>query len=224
MGIFTRFKDIIGANINAMLDKAEDPELMIRLMIQEMEETLVELKSTCASIMADKKKVIREITVIEVDVEKWQQRAELAVEKGRDDLARDALLEKQRIEDSITSAQGQAAQYDQLISQSQEDITRLEKKIATAREKQRILIQRHRRANEKLRAERQIRHAGSYEAERKFDAFEQKIDRMEAESALVNTRESSQHQSLEDEFSRLEKDGSIEKELASLKKKFNREQ
>mgnify|MGYP003565553663 CR=1 FL=1 len=96
MGIFSRFKDIISSNINAMLDRAEDPEKMIKLIIQEMEETLVELKSSCAGLMADRKMAEREIAGILKRADEWQERAELAVEKDRDDLAKQALIEKQR--------------------------------------------------------------------------------------------------------------------------------
>jgi phage shock protein A len=96
MGVFTRFKDIINANINSMLDKAENPEKMIRLMMQEMEDTLIDLKSSCAAKMAGKTKTLRELKDAEARVQRWQSRAELAISKKRDDLAREALIEKQK--------------------------------------------------------------------------------------------------------------------------------
>ena len=90
MGIFTRFRDIISSNINAMLDKAEDPEKLISLMIREMEDTLVEIKASCAGVMANKKKLQRQMSEAQARSENWEQKAALAVTKGRDDLAREA--------------------------------------------------------------------------------------------------------------------------------------
>ncbi|HID30145.1 MAG TPA: phage shock protein A, partial [Desulfobacterales bacterium] len=96
MGVFTRFRDIVSSNINAMLDRAENPEKMIKLMIHEMEDTLVELKASCAGVMASSKKVQRELQEIRSHTSRWHEKAQLAVEKGRDDLAREALVEKRR--------------------------------------------------------------------------------------------------------------------------------
>ena len=94
MGIFTRFRDIISSNINAMLDRAEDPEKLIKLMIREMEDTLVEIKASCAGVMAERKKAQRQLEDIEAREKYWEDKAGLAVNKGRDDLAREALIEK----------------------------------------------------------------------------------------------------------------------------------
>ena len=96
MGIFTRFRDIVSSNINAMLDKAEDPEKLIKLMIREMEDTLVEIKTACAGVMASGKKIQRQLDGHRSRQSYWGGKAELAVEKGRDDLAREALMEKYR--------------------------------------------------------------------------------------------------------------------------------
>ena len=93
MGIFTRMRDIISSNINAMLEKAEDPEKLVKLMIQEMEDTLVEVKASCAGVMAAKKKIQRELDECGGRAEKWADRAQLAVDRGHDDLAREALVD-----------------------------------------------------------------------------------------------------------------------------------
>ncbi len=219
MGIFSRFKDIVSSNINAMLDKAEDPEKMIRLMIQEMEETLVELKSSCAGIMADKKKSQREQSTLEEEVKKWSERAELAVSKGREDLAREALREKHRFLERIGSLKKEMESFDSLITQSRVDIDQIEEKINVAREKQKLLIQRHLRAGYKLKTQKEIRRANSLDAMQRFEEFEQKIDRMEAEANLVNVRKTPQPGSLEEKFSHLESDDTIEQELQNLKQK-----
>lgn len=220
MGIFTRFKDIIGANINAMLDRAEDPEKMIRLMIQEMEETLVEMKAACASQIADRMRLEREVETVGGQVEKWDQRACLAVEKGRDDLAREALREKQRYEKAGDELEGELGRFRQLIATSQDDIVRLEEKIVSARKKQRLLVQRQRHAEKKLHAEKSIRRSNSADAALRFEQYEHRINRMEAAAELVNPQ-SREVGSLEEQFSQLEHDGTVERELQALKERMN---
>jgi len=142
MGIFTRFRDIISSNLNAMLDGAEDPEKMIRLMIHEMEDTLVDIKSSCARVMATCKKIERQMGEASSRENHWDERAKLAVDKGRDDLAREALLEKRRYTQKAESLDKELAEHNALVEKYQEDIRQLEDKLNTAREKQRLLIQR----------------------------------------------------------------------------------
>jgi phage shock protein A len=223
MGVFSRFKDIIGANINAMLDSAEDPEKMIRVMIQEMEETLVELKSSCAGIMADRKKAERDIDTLMREETKWKTRAELAIAKGREDLAKEALIEKNRFSNQKAACEENLGEFDLMIENARKDIGQLEEKIASAREKQQLLIKRHIRAGQRLRTQKEIRRAGSADAFRRFEEFERKIDRMEAEAGLVNGAKKAVQGSLDDEFSRLENEESVEEELAALKKNLKKE-
>ena len=214
MGIFTRFRDIISSNINAMLDKAEDPEKLISLMIREMEDTLVEIKASCAGVMANKKKLHRQITQAQAQSKNWEQKAGLAVTKGRDDLAREALLEKRRYSERIGSLEQELAEMNGLVEQYQEDIRQLEDKLRSAREKQRLLVQRHIHANKKRRAQEDIRRMESSEAIVKFEEFENRIERMEAEADLVNY---GRKPALEVQFQELMVDAEIEKELQTLK-------
>lgn len=214
MGIFTRFRDIVNSNINAMLDKAEDPEKLIKLIIREMEDTLVELKASCAGVMAGSRKVQRQIEETDAKARQWEDRAELAVKKGRDDLAREALLEKRHYLDRAESLQKESQEHNVLIEQYQEDIKQLEDKLHSAREKQRLLVQRHIRARGKMRAQEEIRRIESTDAILKFEAFENRIERMEAEADLVNFGRKS---NLESEFDNLMVDEDIEKELQDLK-------
>lgn len=214
MGIFTRVSDIISSNINAMLDKAEDPEKMVKMMIREMEDTLIEIKANCAGAMATKKKIQRELEAVLDHAKNWDSKAQLALDKGREDLAREALKEKRRYVERGESLEVELDQAKALIAQYQDDIQKLEDKLGAAREKQRILVQRHRHAVQKKRSEQSIRKFDTAEAFTRFEEFQQRIDRMEAEGELINY---GRKPSLEQEFSALEADEDIEKELAELK-------
>jgi phage shock protein A len=214
MGIFTRVRDIISSNLNAMLDKAEDPEKLIRLMIQEMEDTLVEIKASCAGAMATQKRVQRELSEAASRATQWGEKAQLAVNKGREDLAREALLEKRRYRDRADALKRELSQCEAVIEQYQADMSQLEDKLSAVREKRRILVQRHIQAQKRKRAQQEIRRVESTDAFIRFGQFENRIERMEAEADLVNF---GRKPTLEDEFTRLEGDEEIEKELQALK-------
>ena len=213
MSIFTRMSDIISSNINAMLDKAEDPEKMVKMMIQEMEDTLIDIKANCAGAMAMEKRIHRDMTAALDLGSAWGGKAELAVEKNRADLAREALLEKRRHIERAETFEMELNDAHAVVAQYRDDIQQLEDKLAAARDKQRVLVQRHRHAVDKHRAQSDIRRYDSADAMRRFDVFEQRIDRMEAEADLVNKM---RKPSLEEEFASLEQDDEIEKELAGL--------
>lgn len=214
MGIFTRFRDIVSSNMNAMLDKAEDPEKLIKLMIREMEDTLIELKAACAGVIAGRKKLERRLDNVALRKEQWQARANLAVDKGRDDLAREALNEKRRFADLADSLNEELLEHEDMVTQYQEDIRLLENKLNSAREKQRMLVQRHIHARRKKRAQEEIRRMDNFETIARFDDLENRIERMEAEADLVNF---GKKPSIEEEFDNLMMDDDIEKELAALK-------
>jgi phage shock protein A len=214
MGIFTRFRDIISSNINAMLDKAEDPEKLIRLMIREMEDTLVEIKTACAGVMAGGKKIKRQLEGLGARVKYWEEKAGLAVSKGRDDLAREALVEKRKFNHRIETLENDLTEHDLLIEQYQDDIRQLEEKLRSARDKQRMLVQRHIHARKKMQAQEELRRIDSSETVMKFDEIENRIERMEAEADLVNYGNKA---TLEEELERLSIDDEIENELLALK-------
>lgn len=220
MGIFTRFRDIISSNINAMLDKAEDPEKLIKMIIREMEDTLVEIKASCAGVMANSKKVQRQMEEFQTRSKYWEEKASLAVNKGRDDLAREALVEKRRYTDRASAIEQEAIEHNALIEQYQEDILQLEDKLRSAHEKQRMLVQRHIHANRKKRAQEEIRRMDSSEAILKFEELENRIERMEAEADLINF---GRKPTLEGELDSLLVDDEIEKELKSLKSALTKE-
>ena len=214
MGIFTRFRDIVSSNINAMLDKAEDPEKLIRLMIREMEDTLVEIKTACAGVMAESKKIQRQLDGLGAKALYWEEKAQLAVKKGRDDLARDALVEKRKFNRRIETLENDLAEHNLITEQYQDDIRQLEDKLKAARDKQRMLVQRHIHAQRKMQAQKEMRRIDSTETVMKFDELENRIERMESEADLVNYGKKT---SLEEELERLSVDEEIENELQALK-------
>lgn len=220
MTVFSRFRDIVSSNINAILDKAEDPEKLLKLMIREMEDTLVELKASCAGAMASRSKAQRNLNELETQTQNWAERAKLAVAKGREDLGREALLEKRAYAEKCEVVRNELGQHDELVQQYQNDIGELEAKLDQARNKYRVLLQRHIHANKKQQAQTNIRRAKSADTMQKFDQFESRIDQLEADANLVNLKASP---SLEEELQQLESDDELEKELAELKKSLEKQ-
>lgn len=197
-----------------MLEKAEDPEKLIRLMIQEMEETLIEMKASCAGTIATRKRSAQSLQQLKDRAADWEAKAKLAVSKGREDLAREALLQKRQATENAAALDREVGELDEIVQKYQADIRQLEEKLGTVREKQRVLAQRHLHARQKRRAEQQIRSADSTATMVRFDQFEQRIDRMEAEAELVNY---GRKPTLEEEFEKLERSEEIEEELEALK-------
>jgi phage shock protein A len=197
-----------------MLDRAEDPEKMIKLMIREMEDTLVELKAACAGVMAESKKVRRGIEAAEARINYWEDKAALAVRKDRDDLARQALFEKRKAKQSRDALAHEIVELDALVTQYQTDIRQLEDKLKSARERQRLLVQRHIHARRKRRAQQEIRRMESQDVRVKFEELEARIDRMETEAELINFPPEN---GLDKDFENLTGDDDIEAELDALK-------
>lgn len=218
MSIFRRGKDIINSNINAMLDKAEDPEKMIKLMMQELEETLVDLKSSIAAKMAARTQNQKDITILKGRVQRWTERAEMAVEKGRDDLAKEALIEKKKATDDLDAVNKDIDHLSQIIEESKSNIMALEDKLQTVVQKHKLLIQRAIHAKERKEVNTSIRHATGAEAMVRFNEFENKIERMEAEAdmSVVGNRD------LESEFEKMEAGKDVEEELDALKKSMKK--
>ena len=214
MGIFTRLRDIVSSNINAMLEKAEDPEKLLKLMIQEMEDTLIEIKAQCASAMAQSKSTGRMVAEARDRAADWEAKAKLAVAKGRDDLAREALLEKRRHQERAQTLEDQVAECDGLIAHYKDDITQLESKMLAVRKKQKGLVQRHTHAQTKRRTQEYIRRVDNSDTLARLEGFERRIDRMEAGADLVNFGRKAP---LEDEIEGLAQDEELEKELDALK-------
>lgn len=220
MGVFTRLKDIVNSNLNAMLDSAEDPEKLIRLMVQEMEDTLVDVKASCAGAIAARKKAERSAAAAEAAMGEWEERARLAIDKGRDDLAREALREKKRFEEQAEAFRQEAAGCGEIVDQYKADIAAVEERLLAAREKHRLLVQRHIRARNHKQAQTTLRRAKSTDAVARFDQLESRVERMEAEASLVNYPVKT---SLMEQLEALRGGDQIEKELEALKRERRRD-
>ena len=214
MGIFTRFSDIVNSNINAILDKAEDPEKIVRLMIQEMEDTLVEVRSAAARSIADKKDLNRKIERLDHEREDWDDKAELAMRKGREDLAKAALVEKSRVASAVDLLKEDYVAVDEGLAKLNEDIARLEAKLEDAKARQKALLARHKTANSRLAARKKIHDYKIDDAMLRFEAYTQRIDDVEGR---VEAYDLGLPKDLNHEFASLEAEESVKKELDALK-------
>jgi phage shock protein A len=216
MGIFSRFTDIVNSNINSILDKAEDPEKLVRLMIQEMEDTLVEVRSTAARAIADRKEIARSLANLEAEARDWQAKAELALDKNRDDLAKAALAEKARATAAAASLRAQHEALGESLDKLNDDIVRLEEKLVDAKTRQQAILSRQRTATKRLETRKRLYNARIDDALIRFDQFERRIDSIEAH---VEAYDLGQKCTLKDEFSQLEAEDAIAQELRELKSK-----
>ena len=216
MGIFSRFTDIVNSNINALLDKAEDPEKMVRLIIQEMEDTLVEVRSASAKTLANKKDIVNQITKYEHDAAEWEAKAELALSKDREDLARAALQEKKKSAEAAESLSKELAIVEEQISKLQDEIGQLQDKLADAKSRQKAIIMRQKTASSRLEVKKTLDSSKVDNAMGRFEQYERKIDDLESQVDAYDLGK----KTLQDEFAELEASDKVDDELAALKAKI----
>ncbi|MDX1341486.1 MAG: phage shock protein PspA [Reinekea sp.] len=216
MGIFSRLSDIINSNLNAILDRAEDPEKMIRLIIQEMEETLVEVRSSSARVIADKKDAQRRLSRLEGEAEDWEAKARLALEKGREDLARAALAEKQGLLDETKVVKQEFHALDDHLAHLSEEIGQLQTKLNDAKAKQKTMMMRQKTVSSRMKARSQLNKDALNDAFEKFEHYERKMDNMESQLEAEDLGRDVK-QSLKNEIDSLAQDDSINAELERLK-------
>jgi phage shock protein A len=216
MGIFTRFSDIVNSNINAILDKAEDPEKIVRLMIQEMEDTLVEVRSAAARSIADKKDLNRKLEALDREQRDWEDKAELAIRKGRDDLAKAALVEKSRVTSAAELLKQDYIAVDEGLNKLNEDIARLEGKLEDAKTRQKALLARHKTASSRLAVRKKIHDYKIDDAMIRFEQYTRRIDDVEGR---VEAYDLGLPKDLNHEFASLQAEDSVKEELDALKKR-----
>lgn len=181
MGIFSRMTDIINSNINAMLDQAEEPEKMVRLIIQEMEDTLVEVRSSSARVLADRKEAARRLEQVRAEAASWEEKARLAITKEREDLARAALQEKRTIEEDISVVEIELATTDEHIAQLNNEVSQLQQKLVDARTRQKVLTMRSQTVESRIKVKRQMQREALDDAFHRFERFERRMDTLESQ-------------------------------------------
>lgn len=217
MGIFSRFTDIINANINAILDKAEDPEKMVRLIIQEMEETLVEVRTQSAKLIADKKEIARKVEKTRKEADDWESKASVALSKEREDLARAALKEKTAALEESQMLESDLEQIESNLQKLSADIAQLQTKLTDAKTRQKALILRGKTAQSRMGVKRQLHEVDIDGAMNRFETYERKLDVMEGEIESYDLGQ----QTLANEIADLESDEKVDAELAKLKARLS---
>lgn len=219
MGIFSRLSDIVNSNVHAMLDQAEDPEKMVRLIIQEMEDTLVEIRSTSVRTIARKKELQRGLTKLREDAADWEAKAELALSKDREDLARGALSARTRVEDRITEIEAELKLIDDEIDKLDQDTAKLKAKLSDAKARQKSIIMRQTSAKSRLKARERVHDSKMDDAMMRFEQYEGRIDDLEAQLESFDLGE---NKSLDQEFADLQADERVDDALARLKQKVGK--
>ncbi|MEH3121021.1 MAG: phage shock protein PspA [Sphingomonas phyllosphaerae] len=219
MGIFSRTRDIVAANMAELLDRADDPAKMVRIIIAEMEDTLVEVRASAARTIADQKEMRRHIAKLAELEASWTEKAELALSKDREDLAKAALVERRKAADMGAQLREEVAGLDEALRSSEEDIAKLQNKLREARAKQNAIATRLESANTKARLREMWNGPKTHEAFSRFEILERRADEAEGRAEAMGLTP----RSLEDEFNELRSSDKIDAELEALKKRLNKE-
>ena len=219
MGIFSRTRDIIAANVTDLLDKAEDPAKMIRMIILEMEETLVEVRASAARSIADQKEMRRQIAKLDRLQESWTEKAELALSKGREDLAKAALVEKRKAGDMADQLRVEIQVLDDGLRASEEDIAKLQARLRDARTRQNAIMSRIESAQNRSRLREMYAGPKTQEAFSRFDVLERRADMAEGQAEALSL--GAPAKTLEEEIAELRNEEAVDAELEALKAKLN---
>ncbi|MBV1909860.1 MAG: phage shock protein PspA [Kangiellaceae bacterium] len=219
MSVFKRFSDVLNSNVNAMLDKAENPEKLVRMIIGEMESTLLNVRTASAKTIADKKEMERQIKNYQSEVDSWQERAELALDKGRDDLAKQALQEKHRVEQAVEAQIKELAALETALERLDHDIAKLQSKLNEAVARRKAIVARHDTVKATVHMRKNIDSSSIDTALGRFDRFEKRMDQLEAE---VEAMDLGRNVSLSQQIDSLQDNEDLDKELEALKQKMKK--
>jgi len=218
MGIFSRLADIVNSNLNSLLASAEDPEKIIRLIIQEMEDTLVEVRSSAVRSIAERRELERRAESLRREEQDWEQKAELALTRGREDLARGALMARTHRAQARSSVEQQIAVIVGALSQQNEDISKLQTKLADAKSREQSLAARRTTAGNRLKVREKLHDDRINDAFFRFEAAERQLDQMEGRVESYDLgRAPGRGPSLEEELAGLAADAAVNDELEALK-------
>ncbi len=216
MGIFSRTRDIVAANFAELLDRAEDPAKMIRMIIMEMEETLVEVRASAARTIADQKEMRRHIVKLDALQTSWLEKAELALSKDREDLAKAALVEKQKAADMADQLKAEITVLDDALTAYEADIAKLEGKLREARSRQQSIAVRLESAENKIRLRDMFAGARTQDAFSRFEELERRVDLAEGRADALSMGNGGPP-SLEDEIAALQTSDKVDAELEAMK-------
>ncbi|SFP32124.1 phage shock protein A (PspA) family protein [Qipengyuania nanhaisediminis] len=218
MGIFSRTRDIVAANFNDMLDKADDPQKMIRMIILEMEETLVEVRASAARTIADQKEMHRHTVKLDKLQADWGEKAALALSKDREDLARAALVEKKKAADMSDQLKQEIAVLDDALRAYEQDIQKLQNRLREARSRQTAIAARLESAENRVKLRSLMTEDRVDDALSRFDQLERRVDYAEGRAEALSISDGSKQPSLSDEIAALEGADAIDDELEQMKK------
>ena len=220
MGIFSRLTDIINANINVLLERAEDPEKMVRLMIQEMEDTLVEVRSQAVRSIAEKKDLERKLTVLNDKQRQWDEKAEFALRKNREDLAKSALVVRRRLSEQTELLEQERQLVEESLARHDADLSSLQAKLDEAKTRKKGLELRMKTAQDRVKIKRTLNDARVDETLQRYESLERRIDELEANADVFDL---GKKKTLEEEFADLEGEAEIEADLQQLKDRLDGE-
>jgi phage shock protein A len=218
MGIFSRTRDIIAANFNELLDQADDPAKMIRMIILEMEETLVEVRASAARTIADQKEMHRHTVKLERLQADWGEKAQLALSKDREDLARAALMEKKRASDMADQLKQEIAVLDDALRAYEQDIQKLQSRLREARSRQTQIAARLESAENRVKLRTLMTNERVDDALTRFDQLERRVDYAEGRADALSISDGTGKPSLSDEIAALEGQDKIDEELEEMKR------
>jgi phage shock protein A len=217
MSVFKRFSDVVNSNVSAMLDKAENPEKLVRMIIAEMETTLFDVRTESAKIISNKKEMQRQLKTMQEEIDLWQTRAEKALSKERDDLAKQALQEKHHIEQAVEAQVKEFNELETALLRLEQDVGKLQLKLNEAIARRDVIVARHDTIKSTIKTRKQIDETSINEALHRFERFEKRMDELESE---VEAMDLGRNVSLSQQIDSLEEDDELNAELEALKQKI----